>query len=123
MPVFKVTVLIEKDGIPLDPLVRRVEVDESQAFDYTLAGTGDPDTFFGSPTGELDNGRLLLLATDHDVTLHLNPITAPDYLVPLLAGGFLLLVNANLANGPLIDINNAADPAVIARIQGFAGGT
>lgn len=120
MPTVKVTVLIEKDGVALDPITRRVEVDESQTFDYEKAGTSDA-TYAAVPTGELGTVQLLLVRTDHAVTLRLDGQSNAG--IELGAGGLLLLVGATIDAGATtnVTVNNAT--ATAALLQGIAGGT
>lgn len=122
MASLKVTVLVEQDGVPLDPIVRRIEADELQGFSYEKVGTSDA-TYSAVPTGELGTVQALVIDTDQTVTLRLNGQSSAG--IVLNPGGLLVLVDATLNAGATtnVTVNNAAAPAVVALLKGLAGGT
>mgnify|MGYP001583608061 CR=1 FL=1 len=108
---YKLTMLIEKNGVPVpsfNPLVRRLTVDQSQAFDDILvSGGGD----VALPISLIGTLSFLLLHVNQTETLKLGDIT-------MSAGGVVLLFNAQNTTETL---NNASGSDALNR--GLAGGT
>jgi len=124
----KVSISIEVDGAPIDgsPFIRRLAVDELQAFAYERAVQGAPGagTFAALPTGELGEIQFLFLRTDRLVRLHFDGQSDTDVGgVDTNAGGLILLVDVDMdaggATNALVNNNSGAT----ANLSGLAGGT
>lgn len=111
MDTYKLTLTLEKNGHALqglDPLIRRLTVDQSQSFDEQLAtGSGN----VALPIGQVGTVSMLVLSVDQIETYTPGIIT-------LNAGSVLVLFNAT---GATELINNASGTTAINR--GVAGGT
>ena len=125
MPNLKVTVQVEIDGVPLSgfPLVRRLEMDEAQQFNYEKAADGDTITFTALPAGELTAIQALIIRNDIPVTVRLDNQT--DAGIELNSGGLLLLVDATIdaGAGALNAKLNNPDATAAAIVKGVAAGT
>lgn len=130
MPALRVTLLVERDGIEVFNLVRRLSVDEIASFEYEEANDGNTTTFSAPPTADLDTLTFVLLRTDRAVTLRLNDGTADATTrptIPLSAGGVLLLMDTSIgapagsAGANNLRINNNAGATAV--LRGLCGGT
>jgi hypothetical protein len=123
MPAIKVTVLIEKDGQPLQgyPYVRKVNTDELQVFDPYLKAIDPNNTTFTTLPLLAPVVSALLVRADQVVTLRLNGQASAG--VVLNPGGLLLILDGVLNAGAATNatINNFS-PA-IANVRGFGAGT
>ena len=118
----KVTVLIEKDGVPIEgfPIFYRGSFDETQRFDGMERTTSA--SYVALPTGELDNIQLLCMRADKAYSLRLNEQT--DGGVDMQANGIVLLCGATLDSAAATNAtfqNNSGSTAVVT--PGIAAGT
>ena len=107
---YKLTLTLEKNGKPLqglDPLIRRLTVDQSQSFDDLLA-TGSGDVAF--PVTAVTTPAFLVLLVDQTEVYKPGNVT-------ISPGGFVVLFNATVSSGT---INNASGSTALNR--GIAGG-
>jgi len=126
VPVLRMTVTLEVDGIPIPgyPLQRRLTLTEGIGLDYQKPADGNSTTFTALPETQLPVVQALLLKTDSLINLRFNGQTTG--LVPLNAGGFLAIFDANLNAGALTNVtvnNPAAAGAASATIKGYAAGS
>ncbi len=120
MPVYKTTLIIERDGVVVQsyPKVRTVSVNEAQSFDYEKADDGDSTTFSSIPISALDAIQFLTLEADQELTFRFNGQTDAGVLVK--AGGNLVMVNCNIDPASVTVNNNSGE---VAQIKGIAAGT
>ena len=123
MPQVKITVLVEVDVRVLGgfPLVRRLEVDESQQFAYEKANDGDAVTFSAMPTDQLAEIQALILQADQAVTLRLD--NQSDAGIVVNAGGLVCLVDVDIDAGATTNAKVNNNSGVAANLKGVAGGT
>ncbi len=123
MPTLKATINLELDGVSLSgyPLVRRLELDESQQFRYEKVDDGDGTTFIAVPTAQIASIQALAIQSDQQVTVRFDGQT--DAGILLNAGGFILVMDATIDASAATNatINNNLQPT--ANIQGIAAGT
>ena len=108
---YKLLIFLEKNGLPvqgLDPLIRRLTVDQSQSFDELLA-TGGGD--IALPIAQIGTVTMLILTGDQVQSYKPGTIT-------LNAGGVIVLFNATGATETLANASG-----VTANNKGIAGGT
>lgn len=120
MSTLRVTVQVDLDGVPVAgfPLVRRLELDESQGFVFEKATGGG---YTAVPTGELATVQALVLTSDQDVTIRLNGQS--DAGVALVAGGVLAIVDATINAGATTNVTVTNASGSTANIRGVAAGT
>jgi hypothetical protein len=108
---YEMTLMLRKNGVLVGgyaPLVRRLTVDQSQAFDELLAsGGGD----VALPVSQVSTISVLLVQGDQAQTLKLGNIS-------LGAGGLVLLWNATNTTETIANASGTQ-----ARNSGLAGGT
>lgn len=121
MPTFKLTILAEVDGrsLPGFPLIRRLAVDEAQAFAYEQTAHGDAVTFTAAPTAEIATVQVLHLRTDKAITIRL--ANQSDAGIGLEPGGLLFLLDGTLAAATNVAVNNNSGETAF--IEGVAGGS
>lgn len=115
----KVTIWIEKDGVLLHRLARRLTVTDAVEAQYTKATGGGYVTL---PTAELAELQVLLIESlDQQTTVRLD--AQSDAGIVLNAGGFVLVVDGDIdaaaATNAKIDNSSGND----ATIHMIAGGT
>ena len=115
----KVTVLVEKDGIEVRRLVRRLTVIDALEASYTKVTGGGYVTL---PTGELAELQVLVVeSVDQQTTLRLD--AQSDAGIVLNAGGFLVVVDGDIdaaaATNAKVDNSSGSD----ALLHVIAGGT
>lgn len=128
MPTFEVAVTVKQDGIvvPGFPILRRVEVDESQAAATELASAGNSTSWTAVQAALIDTLNFLFVMTDVAATLRLDDQSdaAGRATIPLNAGGMLILIDTTIDSGagsPNARVNNNSGST--AMIRSFAGGT
>ena len=108
---YKLMLILEKNGTPIqgyNPLIRRLTVDQSQAFDALLAsGGGD----IALPIGQVGTVTLLILTGDQVQSYKPGTIT-------LNPGGVIVLFNATGATETLANASGTT-----AQNKGLAGGS
>lgn len=121
MPTVKISLSIEVDGQPLagSPFVRRLAMDEAQAFGPYEKATGGG--FVAMPTGELAEIQFFFAHTNRQVTLRLDGQTDAGLVVN--AGGLVLLVDVDIDAGALTNAMVDNSGTAIAALRGFVGGT
>lgn len=124
MPILKLLVDLEVDGVPLAgfPIIRRLTVDEMHIFDYEKVDDPNPTTFTTLPADQLAEIQALLVRSDKTVTVRLDGQT--DAGIVINPGGLILLLDVDIdagAGAPNAKINN--DSGVTAIIRGLAAGT
>jgi VCBS repeat-containing protein len=124
MPTFRVKVEIDHDGVPLPgfPVVRRLELDEGQQYEYEKAADADAVTFSALPGEQVDDIRLLAIQTDQQVTIRVDGQSDAGIIVN--AGGILVLFDVTIdagAGASNAKINN--NSGSVADIRGVIGGT
>ena len=110
MDTYKLTLTLEKNGHAvqgLDPLIRRLTVDQSQSFDDLLA-TGSGDVTL--PLTAVTLASFLVLTVDQTEVYKPGNVT-------IAPGGLVVLFNATVSSGT---INNASGATALNR--GTAGG-
>ena len=123
MPTLKATVNLELDGvsIPGFPVVRRLEMPESQSFRYEKVDDGNGSTFLAVPTAQIASIQALVVQTDQQLTFRFDGQT--DAGILLNAGGLILVMDATIDASATtnITVNNNVQPT--ANITGIAAGT
>jgi len=123
MPTLKATVNLELDGVAIAgfPVVKRLEMDESQQFRYEKVDDTDGTTFIAVPTGEIASIQALIVQTDQQLTFRFDGQT--DAGILLNAGGLILVMDATIDASATtnITVNNNVQPT--ANITGLAAGT
>ena len=123
MPTLKATVNLELNGISLSgyPVVKRLEMDESQEFRYEKVDDTDAVTFVALPTSQIDSIQALAIQTDQQLTFRFDGQT--DAGILLNAGGLILIIDATIdaAAATNATVNNNVQPT--ANITGIAAGT
>lgn len=117
--IFRATIVLERNGVEIRRIVRRVSVDENQSFDYDKATGGG---YASLPVGELATLQLLLLENiDQAVTVRLNGQS--DAGILLTAGGLLLMLGGSLTDGAATNatVDNSSGSTTV--LRGVAGGT
>lgn len=115
----KVTVLIEKDGVEIRRLVRRMTVTDALEAGYTKATGGGYVTL---PTGELAEIQVLVVeSVDQQTTLRLDAQT--DAGIVLNAGGFLIVVDGDIDASAATNAKIDNSSGVNADIHVIAGGS
>jgi hypothetical protein len=99
-PRVTVFVELEIDGVPVEgfPYVRRIDVDDWQAFAYQLAGAG-AGVYRTLPITRLDAVQGLIVATSEEVCLRFNG--QPDGEIVLGPGGVAVLWETLLNHSPI----------------------
>ncbi len=122
MPVFKVSLTIERDGTVLQgyPKIRTLSVLENQDFSYQKADDGEATTFTTLPITQLEELQFLLFEADQDLTLRLDGQT--DAGIAIRAGGVLLLLDADIDAGASTNATVNNNSSAVAQITGIAGG-
>jgi len=130
MPTLTVTVTVAQDGadpLPGFPLVRRVSVDEVQAFTVEQANAGNTTTWQAVPLANIDTVSFLVLRPDRAVTLRLNDGNADSTTAPTIAvaaGGLLLLADCTLSAGAgSANARTSNNSGATAVLRGVGGGT
>lgn len=124
MNTLEITITVRKDGEMLSgfPFTRRLEVDESQGFDYQEPADNDTTTFSALPTSFIDTIQALIVKTDLPITLRLD--AQSDAGIMLNAGGMLVIVDATIDAGASTNATvNNPDASVSAVVKGIAAGT
>jgi hypothetical protein len=120
----ELTITLRRDGKAADgfPLVRRIEVDEIQTFEYEKIADGNITTYTAFPTNQLDTVQAFVIKSDSDITVRFNNQT--DAGILLKAGGIIALFDVSITSGLATNstVNNAAATAV-AVVGGLVGGT
>ena len=127
MASLRVSLQVDLDGVPatwLAPngrIVRRYEVDESIAFNYTKADDGNATTFTTVPDGtQLDTVQVLLLVPEGEMTFRLDGQT--DAGITIGANGVLLAlgatIDASAATNCKVNLDDTA-----ANLKGILAGT
>lgn len=123
MPTFKLTLHLEKDGVllPEFPVVRRLEVDESQSARYEQADDADSGTFDAMPTAQMSEVQMAYITGDQQTTIRVDGQS--DAGIVLNSGGLLLIFNADIDAGAStnLTINNASNST--ANMTLISGGT
>ena len=124
MPQLKVKIEVDYDGITLPgfPVIRRLELDEGQQFEYEKADDGDATTFSALPADQIATIQALILQTDQVVTLRLDGQT--DAGIVVNAGGLVLLFDVTIdagAGASNAKVNN--NSGATALLKGITGGT
>lgn len=123
MPTLKATINLELDGVSIAgfPVVKRLELDESQQFRYEKVDDTDGVTFIAVPTGQIDSIQALVVQADQQLTFRFDGQT--DAGILLNAGGLILVMDATIdANAATnMTVNNNVQPT--ANIIGLAAGT
>jgi hypothetical protein len=124
MASLRLQLLVDVDGVPatwLAPngrIVRRYEVDESVAFNYTVANADSVATIPSSPA--IDSIQCLLLVPEAEMDFFLDGSTTQ---VVIGANGILLVAGATIdvghATNCTVDNNSGGD----ANLKGIAAGT
>lgn len=123
MESLEATITIRRNGVVIQNIARRIEVDELQAFNYEKAADNDAVTFSALPADQIANIQFLLARTNKAITIRLDGQT--DAGIVLNAGGLLLIVDATIdagAGASNAKINNSA-ASDIALVEGLAAGT
>lgn len=123
MESLEATITIRRNGVVIQNIARRIEVDELQAFNYEKAADNDAVTFSALPADQIANIQFLLARTNKAITIRLDGQT--DAGIVLNAGGLLLIVDATIdagAGASNAKINNPA-ASDIALVEGLAAGT
>ncbi len=123
MPTLKVTVNVELDArsLPGFPVIRRLEVDEAQQFQYEKVDDTDGTTFVAIPTGEIAALQAFILETDQQVTIRLDAQT--DQGIVLNAGGLLIIMDATIDSGATTNAKINRNGSTTANIKGIGAGT
>jgi len=123
MPTLKATVNLELNGVSISgyPVVKRLEMDESQEFRYEKVDDTDAVTFVALPTSQIDSIQALAIQTDQQLTFRFDGQT--DAGILLNAGGLILIIDATIdaAAATNATVNNNVQPT--ANISGIAAGT
>lgn len=122
MPTIRVVVNVDVDGTPVPSLsaVARMELETSQAFEYEKAADNDSTTFSSlAGVDALSAVNVLIVRAQDAVNLRLNGQSTS--LIPLRAGGLLVLIDTALETTTLASINNP-EASATARVRGYAGG-
>lgn len=124
MPSYRLRIELEKNGHMVDgfPLVRRLDTDEAQPFDYQEAADNDTTTFSAVPTGQLATVQLLVVRADLPTTYRLDGQS--DAGIVLGADGILLIFGATIDAGAATNVTvNNPHASTAAQVLGEAGGT
>ncbi len=123
MPTLKATVNLELNGVSISgyPVVKRLELDESQEFRYEKVDDTDGVTFIAMPTGQIDSIQAIAIQADQQLTFRFDGQT--DAGILLNAGGLILIIDATIdaAAATNATVNNNVQPT--ANITGIAAGT
>ena len=124
MPTYRVVVQIEKDGVAVagSPIIQSLSCAEGVEFQNALDGSGGTIVYETLPITTLDTVQLLLLRVDGETNVKFNNVSG---VLPLTAGGLLLVVGAALsAASPSTNVfaNNPADAGTAVTPTGLAGG-
>ena len=94
---YRVTVLIEKNGVSLDgmPIVRRLIVNEDANSTLVAAPDSNTSTFHAIPAAVMATLGIFFVAPDQAINLKINMNTP----LPLNANGLVLIMGAALAQG------------------------
>jgi len=119
MPTLEATLLLKLDGVdvPNTPLVTRLTVNETETFDVTRSSTGTYVAIGGLPTIQV----LLFRPLDEAVVLRLDGQT--DAGIPLAAGGWVFVFNADIDAGVASNLklnNNSGAPTQVVGVLGGA---
>lgn len=123
MESLEASLVIRRNGVVVQNITRRIEVDEIQSFNYEKAADNDVTTFSALPADQIATIQFLLARSNKAVTIRLDGQT--DAGIVLNAGGLLLIVDATIdagAGASNAKVNNP-DDADTALIEGFAAGT
>jgi len=120
----KATIILEVDGVPVPgfPLTAERSADETQSFSYEEADDGNTTTFSAIPADQIAQVEVLAVKADQATTYRLDG--ASDAGIPLNAGGFFLIFNADIdagAGSSNASVNNNSGST--ATLLGFAAGT
>lgn len=125
----EVEIRFRLDGRPLEAIapggiiIGRLSVDEVQvAAPHEKTNDGNATSFAALPTSELDEIQVLFVKSDKATTYRLDGAT--DTGIPLNAGGFYLIFNADIdagAGASNAKVNN--NSGATATIDVLAGGT
>jgi len=126
MSSIRIALSVQVNGVEVEglPVIRRIEVDEFQAFNFEKAGDNDAVTFTALPADQLAEIQMLLLQSDKGVTLRLDGQT--DAGIFINPGGLVFLLNVDIdagAGAPNAKLNHNAAVGILAAIRGLAGGT
>jgi hypothetical protein len=123
MASLRVSIQVDLDGVPatwLAPngrIVRRYEVDESQAFAYTVANAASAATI---PSRQIANIQNLLLVPEAEMDFYLDGSATP---LVIGANGVLLAlgatIDASATTNCTVDNNSGGD----ANLKGIVAGT
>jgi hypothetical protein len=125
MASLKVSVQVELDGVPatwLGPngrLVRRYEVDESQAFSYEKVD--DNGTHATVPCAEIVSVQHLLVVPAAAMTFRLDGQS--DAGITVGANGLLLVLGATIDAGASTNVTVSNDSGATAILKGIVAGT
>ena len=123
MPSLKVSLNLELNGVSISgyPVVKRLELDESQSFRYEKVDDTDGVTFVTLPIDQMTTIQALLVETDQQLTFRFDGQT--DAGILLNAGGLILIMDATLDASATTNatVNNNVQPT--ANIKGIAAGT
>jgi len=123
MPTLKATVNLELNGVSLSgyPVVKRLEMDESQEFRYEKVDDTNGTTFIALPTSQIDSIQAIAIQTDQQLTFRFDGQT--DAGILLNAGGLILIIDAviDAAAATNATVNNNVQPT--ANVTGIAAGT
>lgn len=128
MPTYELSLTLKQDGanVPGFPILRRVEVDESQASQVEVTNSVDTATWGQIQGGRIDTLNFLFIASDRAVTLRLDDQSdAVDRsTIPLNAGGVLVLIDTTIdAGGGSSNARVNNNSGAIANIKALLGGT
>ena len=128
MPYITCTVLVTSDvGAQPQQIfekIARIFVTQEQLLNLQKAGGDGAGVFTALPSVEQSpilNG--LIIATDQPLNVRTGGVADGDGIIPLKAGGMVLILDANIASGATtnVKVNNVGTSA--ATITGLAGGT
>jgi hypothetical protein len=120
MPTLKLTLTAELDSqlVPGFPIVRRLVVDEVQAFDYKRTSGG---TYVALPLDQIDTVQVFVMQTDREVTLRFQGQS--DAGLVLHAGGLVLLFDVDLDAGFATNVTVNNNSGITATLRGLGAGT
>jgi hypothetical protein len=128
MPTYELSITLRSGGQVVSgfPVLRRVEVDEAQAGVTDLASAANSSTWTAVPAFSIDTLTFLFVSTDRPITVRLNDaVDALDRaVIPLNAGGLLVLIDTTIAKGAgsaNARMNNVSGSTAL--VRSFGGGT
>lgn len=123
MPTLKATINLELNGVSVAgfPVVKRLELDESQEFRYEKVDDTNGTTFIAVPTAQIASIQALIVQADQQLTFRFDGQT--DAGILLNAGGLILVMDATIdaSAATNLTVNNNVQPT--ANITGLAAGT